>query len=280
VQTRPNSPSPTVFFRVLTLALLWLVSASPVQGARGEWYDHYEEALQAIENGRPRRAVDLLGAALARRSRSGYFRTYGNNYLRYVPQFWLGVAYHDLDDCERALASFDRSEAAAETADEPVLAARLRALRTACEFRLAPPPPSRIVAQRDGSPSSSPPAAEAPPEIASTAESTDLAGPEEAGPTPDPATLERGLRAFLAGDLPSAVRAFDELVHDAPESATSHLLLGTALHAQWSAEGQGEPELLERSRRELSLAARLDPRVAPDPALCSPRVVALYRSVR
>ena len=233
---------------------------APTALVRGEWYDHYEDALKAIENGRPKRAIDLLGEALAQRSRSGYFRTYGNNYLRYVPQYWLGVAYHDLDDCERALASFERSDAAAETADEPLLAARLRALRTACEFRLAPPPASEIASVE-----------KAPPPAVKTA---------PAATPPDPVLLERGLSAFLAGDLVSAVHVFDELAREAPQSATSHLLLGMALHGQWSAAGEDEPDLLERARGELSIAARLDPRVAPDPALCSPRVVALFRSLR
>jgi len=258
---------PTRFGRVVLPVLLGLLAATAVSGARDEWYDRYEQAVRAIENGRPKRAIELLGAALQRKSRSGYFRTYGNNYLRYAPQFWLGVAYHDLDDCGRALASFARSEEAAETADEPELAARLRALRMACELRLAPRPERRVAES----------GASVPPTVPKGEPGRSATGSRH---EPDPVRLEQGLRAFLDGDLTAAVRAFDELVRQAPESATSHLLLGTALHGQWSAGGEREVELFERSRDELSRAAQLDPRVVPDPALCSPRVVALYRSLR
>ena len=153
------------------------------------------------------------------------------------------MAYHDLGDCERAVASFDRSQADAETARHPALAARLRTLRRECELR-----------------------------------SGSTGAPAERAL--DPADLERGLRAYLSGDLASAVRAFDELARTFPHSAAPHLLLGMALHGQWSAEGEVDAALLERARRELGRAAAIDPAAAPDPALCPPEVVALYPSLR
>ena len=78
-------------------------------------------------------------AALDRKDRFGYLRTYGNNYIRYVPYFQLGVALHGAGDCAAALASFDQSETRGETADVPDLNAQLQGLRDDCKIRLAPP---------------------------------------------------------------------------------------------------------------------------------------------
>ena len=136
----------------LGIGLLVVALASPA-GARGEWYDLYEDALQALEEGRPGNAIELLEKALTERKRSGYFRTYGNNYVRYVPHYQLGVAHHDAGECEQALRSFDRSEQVHETKKVPAFAAQLRSLRAACEARLAPPPvvpePTELISDRD-----------------------------------------------------------------------------------------------------------------------------------
>jgi tetratricopeptide (TPR) repeat protein len=214
------------------------------EAPRREWYQDYEEALRAIEKDNPRKAVTLLGAALAREPRAGLLRADGNRHIRYAPQFWLGVAYHRLGDCARAVASFDRSRADDETAKAPALAARLQTLRRECEQRIGPTQAPRTAVALD------------------------------------PAKLEVGVRAYLAGDLVSAVRAFDELARAVPDSVAPHLLLGMALHGQWSAAGELDASLLERARRELARAAAIDPAATPDPALYPPEVLALYRSLR
>ena len=305
---------------LLTRGLLaaWLLLAGAVSPAlsRGEWYDYYEGALRALQSGEHQRAIELLEDALARKKRSGYFRTYGNNYLRYVPHFYLGVAFHDAGDCERSLESFERSEAVNETEPVPELAARMRSLRTACEARLAPPEraslpveeaPARSAAREAEESSAGAPAV--PPSPTAETGTVDQgietdSGPSEAGgstvspaaagtttPRPsrtaappvidaDPEILESGLRAYLRGDLETAIRTFGDLARTSPQSARLHLLLGMALHSSWVIGGESDESLFERSRRELSEAARLDPRLAPDPALCPPRVVALHRSLR
>ncbi len=256
----------------LVLACLVLAGIASPALARGEWYDHYEQGLRALEDGRYEQAVDSLQRAMQRKKRSGYFRTYGNNYLRYVPHFHLGVAYHGMGDCERALASFTRSEDENETAPEPALAARLRSLRQACEERLAPAPPEPTLTA----------AADPAPPPASLVEQEPEPEPEPRAPPVviDAAGLERGLRAYLAGDLEAAEQAFGDLARGSPGSADVHLLLGMTLHGRWAAGGEADAELLRRSRRALAEAVRLDPGLVPDPALCPPRVVALVRSLR
>ena len=253
---------------MLILGLLLVNAGSPLL-ARGEWYDHYENALEALEQGEPTRAIDLLQAAVSRRQRTGYFRTYGNNYVRYVPHFYLGVAHHDAGDCEEALRSFERSDAAKETAAVPALESTLRSLRTACEARLQPPPESLPAP---------------PPSSASLGPAPIEEEPEEA---PDPPrcavaqdTLENGLRAYLEGNIDDSVRVFEELVGEAPECARLRLLLGMALHATWVLDNQSNDLLLERSRQQLAEARKLDDGLDLDPALYPPRVVALYRALR
>jgi len=264
---RGVTSGPTVRALVVVGLLLGLATSPAL--ARGEWYDHYEEALQALQAGDHQRAIELLETALKRKKRSGYFRTYGNNYVRYLPHFYLGVAHHDAGNCRQSLADFERSEAAQETEPLPALAARLQSLRGACQALLAPPPvapePARI--------------AELEPAVPAESE-----GPPETPPDPvvkiDPKQLEHGLRAYLKGDVTGATRTFGDLARTSPRSATLHLLLGMALHASWVIGGETDRDLLERAREELSEAARLDPGLVPDPALCPPSVVALYRSLR
>lgn len=248
--------------RPILACLLLALAVSPGL-AREEWYDHYEDALQALDRGSYGQAIESLEAALERKPRSGYLRTYGNNYLRYLPHFYLGVAYHGAGDCRRALESFERSQEAGETEAESVLAARLGVLKADCEAALAPPsspsPEPAPVAVVEPAASEKPPA----PRVAVDAE-----------------RLERGLRSYLDGDLEAAERVFDELVRSAPESPDLRLLHGMALHGRWAAGGEQDALLLERARRELAEAARLEPGLVPDPALCPPRVLALYRSLR
>ena len=96
----------------------------------------------------------------------------------------------------------------------------------------------------------------------------------------DPRLLERGIRAYLEGDVQRAIGVLDGLATGAPRSARVRLLLGMALHGAWSGGGESDAAPLERSRSELAEAARLDPALVPDPALTPPAVVALYRSLR
>lgn len=246
---------------LLVLGLLAAGAVSPAL-ARGEWYDFYEDAIAAIDGGEPRRAIELLEQALSRKAASGYFRTYGNNYMRYAPQFHLGVAWQEAGDCDRALQFFRRSEDAGETEAEPALAVRMHSLRAVCEARIeaeAAPPEPEVVE----TPPEEPPAAPAPPPI-----------------EVDTRALERGLRAYLTGDLDEAIRLFEEVTRDEPRAAQPHALLGAALYGSWLLDGESDEKRLGRARDALSRAAGIDPDLALDPALYPPRVIALYRSLR
>lgn len=233
--------------------MVGLLLSTPLQ-ARGEWYDHYENALDAIEKGDPAQAIELLEAALKRKKKSGYLRTYGNNYVRYVPHFYLGVAYQALGDCDTALGRYADSDARGETAPEPELQQQLQRLRSACQWVSEEPAPADPVPASQES-------SEPPLQV-------------------DTAALERGLRTYLNGDLDQAVVLFEQMIEREPRSARLHLLLGMALHNVWSLGGERDAAMLERAHSALARAGKLDPQLVPDPALCPPRVVALYRQLR
>jgi len=243
---------------LLATFLLFALLAPPV-AAREEWYDHYDNALAALNRGDHAAAIESIEAALARKQRSGYLRTYGNNYIRYVPHFQLGVAWHGAGDCETALASFERSEAGRETAGLPELAMRLERLRDECKTRLAPP---AVAVEK--------PVADPLPVAASKPEP----------PPIDRVVLERGLAAYLEGDFEGSIVSFSSLTQTTPGSARLRLLLGMSLHGAWVTGGETDDALIERARAALAGAAGLDPALVPDPALCPPRVAALYRSLR
>ena len=245
--------------RLIPIVLVLSLLAAPVS-ARDEWYDYYDSALTALDRGDYVTAAGLIGAALERKKRSGYLRTYGNNYIRYVPYFQLGVAHHGADDCEAALAAFSRSESRAETADVPEYRARLERLREDCELRLSPP-------------AFEPPAT-------TTVEPAAIVEPEPRRPPIHRASLEAGLAAYLEGDFTGSIERFERLTQAHPGSARLHLLLGMSLHGAWVTGGESDDGLIDRARAELTGAKSLDPGLVPDPALCPPRVAALFRSLR
>ncbi|RMG43758.1 MAG: hypothetical protein D6718_11450 [Acidobacteria bacterium] len=224
--------------------LLALLSAGL---GRGEWYDHYLDGVEALESGDPETAAGRFREAIRMRPEPGYYRTYGNNYLRYTPYFHLGAALHDSGDCAGALEAFRRSEESGELEDLPLLAARRRALREACTARLAPPasggerrsPPSRPVTGR----------------ISRRA-------------------LRDAVRAYLEGDYPAAEARFEALIERAPRSATLHAVLACVLAAK-SRTG-GTPADLDSARRALAEALELDPGLELDARYFSP----LVRSLR
>lgn len=245
--------------RALLTTCLLLALLVPPTAAREEWYDHYVNALAALERGDHAAAIESIETALGRKKRSGYLRTYGNNYMRYVPHYQLGVALHGAGECEAALASFERSEDRGETTDVPEFATRLKRLREECEIRLAPPPE---------------------PIVTAVAEPEPVEEPKPGRPPIDHAQLERALASYLGADFEASIASFENLVQANPDSPRMRLLLGMSLHGAWVMAGENDAALIERARTELAGAADLDPALVPDPALCPPRVAALYRSLR
>ncbi len=237
---------------VVALAVVLAVAVGmPLSGKRGTWYDPYLDAVEALEAGDAARAVDLLEAALSRRPESGYHRTYGTNYIHYTPHARLAFAWQMLGDCAKALRELERAEAAGELVDDPSLAPRGEVVRRAC----TPAPRPEVVAVDEGA-SRTPPS----PPV----------------PALDPARLERGVAAFLAGDLETADRIFSRTADDAADSAIAQSLLALVRFARWTAGGRRDDALIAEVRQAVGRARALDPLYSPPPALCPPELLALW----
>ena len=249
------------FPRLALLAAVALaMAAPPVPGARGTWYDPYLDGLEALEKGDAARAVGLFETALSRRAESGYHRTYGTNFIAYTPHAHLALALKAVGDCRRALSEIERARAAGEPEIDPSLGPRLAGVRRDCT---PDPPPAR--AAGDAVRPAAPPA------------------PVESAPEPprlDPASIERGLVSYFAGDLGTAERVFGDLVEAAPDSAVARLLLATVRFARWNAGGRRDEALARAVRESLARARALDPRLEPPRALCPPELIARWQALR
>ena len=249
-------------FRRTAIAFLLVILGSGMPGevlaARGSWYDPYLDALEALDSGDAASALPLLEQALARTTESGSFRTYGTNYLRYAPHMQVARARHALGDCDAARAALERAAAAGEIEADASFGPLAQSIRAACAPKVGAPSPERAEAQ----------------------ESAPLAAPLPTMPSVDVAAFERGLMAYLAGDLASAVGLLERVAADAPRSAAAQLVLGTVLHASWTAGGKDDAATHARARAALTRARELDPFLAPPPGICPPEVRELHAKSR
>ena len=91
---------------ILLAAAAIVLIAGPV--AADPWYEHYANALQALEQQEWTVAVQQLNAALEKKGDSGArARSYGMNVVEYFPYFRLGVAYYHLGQFDAALQAFE-----------------------------------------------------------------------------------------------------------------------------------------------------------------------------
>jgi tetratricopeptide (TPR) repeat protein len=93
----------------MVLVVLSFAAAPPVWA--DYWYEHYDRAETALENGDWERAVEELQQALERKGDSGArVRYYGMKVYSYFPYFKLGIAYYHLGQIEAALQAFQTEE--------------------------------------------------------------------------------------------------------------------------------------------------------------------------
>ena len=91
---------------ILLAAAAIVLIAGPV--AADPWYEHYANALRALEQQEWTVAVQQLNAALEKKGDSGArARSYGMNVVEYFPYFRLGVAYYHLGQFDAALQAFE-----------------------------------------------------------------------------------------------------------------------------------------------------------------------------
>jgi tetratricopeptide (TPR) repeat protein len=92
------------------MLVIAILAAVPLAWA-DYWYDHYDRAETALENGNWDRAIEELQQALERKGDSGArVRPYGMWVIAYFPYLKLGIAYYHLGQVEAALQAFQTEE--------------------------------------------------------------------------------------------------------------------------------------------------------------------------
>jgi len=92
------------------LALVLVLVAGPAWAVK-DWYDFYEDGKQLADRGRCKEALASLAQARRLKPSSELgLRTYGLDFIDYVPHYYEGVCYVKTGDFKAALAAFDAEE--------------------------------------------------------------------------------------------------------------------------------------------------------------------------
>jgi tetratricopeptide (TPR) repeat protein len=90
--------------------IIVVIAAAPPVWA-DYWYEHYDRAETALDNGNWERAIEELQQALERKGDSGArVRYYGMKVYAYFPYLKLGIAYYHLGQLDAALQAFQTEE--------------------------------------------------------------------------------------------------------------------------------------------------------------------------
>lgn len=203
--------------RVALAAALVVTAPSGLRADRRDQKaaDLYADAVSAIERGRPGEAVPLLLAALGRgASEPNEVQGGESRFLvyRYDPYYWLGVAFMETGEDDRALLCLEKSEVYGVLKRWPDAHADLLARRAALERRYPAPA---------GDPPPAPPCL-APEAVRARrtclAVLVDAFGPGSSA-TPGQEAYVEGELAYLAGDAARAVDRLRRAVAEDPVEA-------------------------------------------------------------
>jgi hypothetical protein len=293
---------------VFALAATALLAAEP-------WYEAYEGALKAIAARQWAVAETKLKAAMKDGPRPGRrVRTYGMQYVDYLPDYYLGLVYFNqqrqreaLDQLRKASAGGLLSEGDAEYRTLVAMIAKAEAaLAPAPEASKAPAEAPKVAVEIPPKtlPPEPPKATPEAPRMASEPAREASAPPRDAAATPPPALRPRGpavaaptaspvakrppvaapaepqkaaLRAFFAGQYEESAQRLDEIAAGPGRSAPVFFYLGASHAALGLLRDEGRSQRLDRARRAFGEARRADPRFEADPGLVSPRILRLWR---
>jgi hypothetical protein len=119
--------------RILVGLGLWLAAG----GAWADYKTDYQDGIEAAEKGNWAEVRRLMNAALAKESKPvARMRTYGTNFIPYVPHYWLGLANARLGDCAAALQAFDNPGSRSIVAGIPAQAGEMASQRSRCEQQM------------------------------------------------------------------------------------------------------------------------------------------------
>lgn len=114
--------------------------------ALADYKKDYQDGVAAAEKGNWAEVRRLMQAAIAENPTPvPRMRTYGTNFIPYVPHYYLGLANARLDDCNAAVGAFRTAASARVVAGLPNLASEQSTQLKGCEQRLlaaANPPPT------------------------------------------------------------------------------------------------------------------------------------------
>lgn len=137
--------------RRLALSLAVLLGMLYCQASWADYKDDYQDGVKAAERGDWATAKRIMQSVLQENSKpSRRLRTYGVNFIQYVPHYYLGMAEMNLGDCSAALQALNNSASQAVVKRLSDLDSRQNSAIEQCDdkLRLAQndPPPAPIVA--------------------------------------------------------------------------------------------------------------------------------------
>jgi hypothetical protein len=129
--------------RVARRSVLLLLVLGAFSGpAAADWRETFAEGVRAWDLGQWRKAARLMRRAIDERPEETgeKVRVYGMKWERYLPNYYLGMALYELNDCRAALAAF---EASRDHGEVGLVGRSLMTRREEdCRNRVGAPPPS------------------------------------------------------------------------------------------------------------------------------------------
>jgi len=104
-----------------------------------KWYNNYENALKSVEDQNWSEAIRYLQEALSDRPEPSFeAKTTGLRFIKYMPYYYLGLAYYKQGKCKEAAAAFKKSLDYGVVKNIPELYSSLEKMASDCEKKLAP----------------------------------------------------------------------------------------------------------------------------------------------
>jgi len=287
--------------RCAALALLFAAAA----GAAEVWYEAYDAALKAIAAQQWPVAEIRLKSAIKEGPRPGRrVRTYGMQFIDYVPGYQLGLVYSRQQRHAEALEELRKVAASGLYADADPEAKAIAQMIQAAEAAVAPrtakvdpPKPTAEPSPRateaaveparatlPSRPSDPPPAPSAIP-IQKSAEPRVAVVTPAMRPTPESRAStarptddrrQQALRAFFGGDYETSQRLLDGLAAGAAPTAETLFYLGASYAAQSFMSDTQRDQLQRQAKLRFAEARRKNPAFRADPRLVSPRILRLF----
>jgi hypothetical protein len=306
--------------RTSRAALALLVPASLAATAvfaAAPWYEAYDSALKAVAARQWAVAEVKLKAAMKDGPRPGRrVRTYGMQFVDYLPDYYLGLVYFNQQRQREALEQLRKVSASGLLSEGDAEYHSLASMIEKAEASLAPrSEPTRAPTEAPRVTVEAPPKvppSEAPKVLAEAAHTSSEPSreatppPREAGAAPPPTPRPRApeppalavpvpkrpvaasptelqkaaLRAFFAGRYEESAQRLDAIAAGSGRTAPTLFYLGASHAALGLLRDEGRNERLDRARRAFIDAKALDPRFEADPGLVSPRILKLWRESR